>query len=266
VPSSHQLETARRRTSGGFTLVELLIAVAIIGLLIALLSVALGSARRATVAMRNKALVKNIQYGIDSFHRDTGYYPPSTGTSSNSVGNSGGGIDGAEWLGECLLGPIAPKTSDPPASAGGYYANGQRFGPYMQYDRRTVMTSYQGTDIRGYPAFMDLYGTPILYFSAYQGASTAWGQTGGATLSRFAGNDNLGFWAAAPNGWPNPGGSIGTQNLMSMPIFATSAGPGTGTSVAALNSAQYLLIAAGPDRVFCQTSPPDTDDIVIWGP
>jgi type II secretory pathway pseudopilin PulG len=270
----------------GFTALELIVVVAIIVLLAGILTVALNTSRNTALTARDKSLIQNIDFAISSFHRDTGSYPPSTGTF-NGASAPTGGINGAEWLGTCLLGPINPPLgSGSPAIAAGSYANGQRVAPYMSYSAATVMTMYQGTDIRVNPALMDAYGTPVLYFAANPGASTAlWGQTRVPMTTppsppaqqqfRFAGDDNSDFWANPPATWPNPGGIIGTQNLMQIAPFGTPTNPGNGSyplgattskSLVTLNTAQYLLIAAGRDRIFCETSVRVPDDIVVWGP
>jgi type II secretory pathway pseudopilin PulG len=140
------------------------------------------------------------------------------------------------------------------------------------------------------PTFVDSAGNAILYYAANQGYSKPWPTTGNepttasaATPYRFIAGDNANVWNTTGGGnpavqpydpwntsvtWPPSRlTTSGTKYLMQVPPFGSAAQPASGAAaVAALGSAQYLLIAFGPDGVPCQTSPANFDDIIVWGP
>jgi prepilin-type N-terminal cleavage/methylation domain-containing protein len=65
-----------RRAAGGFTLVELLIVIAIIGLLATLAFVVLSrSLRDARTAVERQTII-SLRNGVESFKQDFGFYPP----------------------------------------------------------------------------------------------------------------------------------------------------------------------------------------------
>ncbi|HVZ95193.1 MAG TPA: type II secretion system protein [Phycisphaerales bacterium] len=65
---------ARRRA--GFTLVELLVTVAVIGVLIGILLVALSKAYRSAKASSTTRLFQTVGSALEAFKNDLGYYPP----------------------------------------------------------------------------------------------------------------------------------------------------------------------------------------------
>lgn len=84
----------------GFTLVELLVAIAIIAILSGLLLAAVGSARRASAAKATKAVIERLKLACESYAADFGDYPPS---SLDALGKRGNGVnEGAEALVRCL--------------------------------------------------------------------------------------------------------------------------------------------------------------------
>ena len=105
---------ARRASGRGFTLVELLTVVAIIGLLISILMPALGNARHAAKRMKTQAIMKVIGEGLEQFRHEneaecpSGGFPPSragddpTLADDNTFENSD--MWGASWLVRYLMG------------------------------------------------------------------------------------------------------------------------------------------------------------------
>lgn len=70
-------ETTRNRTGrAGFSMVELLVAIAIIGVLAGLLLVVLSGARGAARGASDSQLLSNIKVGIGLFEDDHGFIPP----------------------------------------------------------------------------------------------------------------------------------------------------------------------------------------------
>lgn len=70
----------------GFSLVEMLIVVAIIGVLSTVSLVSFGSARRSARDARRLSDIKQIQLALKSFYTDNGYYP-TTVTPGRSIGS-----------------------------------------------------------------------------------------------------------------------------------------------------------------------------------
>jgi prepilin-type N-terminal cleavage/methylation domain-containing protein len=317
-----------RGSSGGFTLVELLVVVMVIAVLAGVLLVAILSAQSSARTFADKNLVRNIEVALGMFHRDTGSYPPSSSATppvktftlyppfsdrgDTPLTLTPRAFTGADWLGTCLVGttplPANPSAGTAAVPGAPYLANGRATGPYMPNDPKFVMTtctawatdptipSTQNGVIVPYttatPNFIDANGMPILYFAANNNATAGVWPTyaGPAHLPssppsgyRFSGGDNNYAWSANPiayggatlgytpmwNSSPYPPPYRGTGYLMSAPPFGTPTSPGTiatSPNAAALNTAQYLLIGAGPDGIFGQVSPPSYDDLVVWGP
>jgi prepilin-type N-terminal cleavage/methylation domain-containing protein len=78
----------KRMNQQGFTLVELLVVVAIIGMLASLSIVALGSARTKARDAARVASVKNIQTALELYYSDTGLYPSTVTPGSPLVTSS----------------------------------------------------------------------------------------------------------------------------------------------------------------------------------
>ncbi len=75
-------DTARnvaRRIRGGFTIVELLIVIAMIILLLGILVVAVNRASRTAQITNTRALMNSISQSLERFREDVGYYPPVLG-------------------------------------------------------------------------------------------------------------------------------------------------------------------------------------------
>ena len=85
----------------GFTLVEMLVTLAIIGLIISMLLPAFNAVRKMAMEVKQKAQFSNIEMGLESFRSDFGYYPES-GTSNDGSGETV--YCGAQRLAEALVG------------------------------------------------------------------------------------------------------------------------------------------------------------------
>jgi hypothetical protein len=126
------------------------------------------------------------------------------------------------------------------------------------------------------PNFIDAYGNTILYYLANPTTNNPWPSVppGSAPSSgyHFIPSDNNSTWdiSGYNSVWNDSatGCTSGTRMLLSTPLFGSSGNPGTlaTPNVAALGTAQYLLIGAGPDGRYCQVSPLVNDDIIVWGP
>ena len=114
----------RRRNSAGFTIIEVLVVLAIIGLIVSLIGPRLfnqlGSARVKTAAIQ----MESISAALDLFYLDTGRYPTAAEGLSALALRPG---DAPNWNGPYLRGSGIPK--DPWSNDFVYRAPG-RDSPY----------------------------------------------------------------------------------------------------------------------------------------
>ena len=73
----HKKATARSRR--GFTIVELLVVIAVLGVLMGIVSTAASAVIRKSRARKNEALRTLLQQGIATFQAQEDYWPPDTG-------------------------------------------------------------------------------------------------------------------------------------------------------------------------------------------
>jgi prepilin-type N-terminal cleavage/methylation domain-containing protein len=127
---------------GGFTLMELLIVLAIISLLVGLLLPALSAVRKAAREAKQRAQLTTIELGISAFKNDYGDYPPSSPEFTTTYVFN---YCGSQKLSEALLGwdllgfhPKSAWRADGYDTAGNkVYLNtdqnlSERKGPYLE--------------------------------------------------------------------------------------------------------------------------------------
>jgi len=83
-PTSIDTRANARARSGGFTLTELLVVVAIIVLLIGTLIVAVSAGAKRAQAANTQTLMSSIATGLGQFQTDFGYLPPVLGSRNPS--------------------------------------------------------------------------------------------------------------------------------------------------------------------------------------
>lgn len=141
-------------TKRSFTLIEILVVIAILGILTAIAIPALSAVRRSSDTKATKAFLERLKLQIESYSNDFGDYPPSR---ASALGHRGNEVNaGGEVLLRCLT------TSS-------------KAGPYMEFEdsqlgnldgdslsgstnpTRSVMKTAELLEI------VDMFGNPILY-------------------------------------------------------------------------------------------------------
>lgn len=173
------MQTIRARRSVGFTLIEILVAMAIMVTLTALLATSMGIARDKAKRSKTSALINKIKVALEAYNSEFRDYPPDgydTG-DANPLG-----MKGSSALIFYLCRPLT-KTSyigaDPTASSDDL-ANKvvKKVGPFLQLDADNFSRSelnpnhsWDGTDADPYwkgedyrlTEIIDGYGRPICY-------------------------------------------------------------------------------------------------------
>lgn len=126
---------ARRRSNNGFTLIELMVVIAIMGLLSSVLLVALNSARKKGRDARRLADLRQIATALDMYYDTYGQYPPNT--DSDCIGWDTSNMNTANNPNAFIhplvnSGILAASPNDPGKSTNTF--GGPYFYVYYRYD------------------------------------------------------------------------------------------------------------------------------------
>lgn len=105
------------RKNAGFSLVELLVVVAIMGILSSIVVVALGSSKQKSRDSKRIADIKTIQIALSTYYANNGFYPRNIYAASNAVA----GADPGNGLAPAY---IAVVPTDPSGGTGGCSGTG----------------------------------------------------------------------------------------------------------------------------------------------
>lgn len=147
----------------GFTLLEILVVIAILGVLMLIIVPSIQSARRSALLLQTEARIQSLEDGIDGFYSFSGryYYPGQTPRGQNVLGNA---LTGSRLLAQALW---TPREEDYIAADAGDLPGGYPTGAYTGHSDNYEM-SYQGVDHLLSDDFSgDLM--PILYYPACPG-------------------------------------------------------------------------------------------------
>jgi general secretion pathway protein G len=119
----HRSSHRRRRGAAGFTLVEILVVITIIGLIMALVGPRVLNYLSESKAKAAKIQIESFASALDLYYLDLGRYP----TTNEGLGALTQGNNAPGWNGPYLRGGVVPN--DPWGHSYLYRSPGQR-GPY----------------------------------------------------------------------------------------------------------------------------------------
>ncbi len=217
----------------GFSLVELLIVIAVIVLLVGILTPSLYKARSITYNTRSKAALHELSAGALAFQKDTGYYP-----GQQYVGL----LDhytGSQLLAACVYGLSLDGS--------GSFNDVQPTSKYVSFKTERVM-EVSASGIRAFvPSDLFPDPMPILYYPSRLGNDGTLGNALGSGAFRY--NDNADLTGSASN----PGETREFCKAIWDKRFGTVSTitpPNITFTDRAYKSDSFLLIGAGIDRKF----------------
>ncbi len=223
----------------GFTLVELMVVITIIGLLVGLMAPAMTAIRRAAMEARCKARIGELSNGCLQFWEDNKLYPAQDYTSK--LGKTGQGVvSGASAMSAALFGYDYPM---------GRHGNLDNvMAPYAVTIRQVAISKYAQLDSAQDFCARDNMATmsdrwsgqpmPILYYPSRPGVKG---------LEQYVENDNIAHTEGVT--WKR-----GTSTKFHDYIANKVLGGGV-----PYNDQKFLIIAAGSDRKYGTS-----DDITNW--
>lgn len=275
----------------GFTLTELLVAIGIIALLIAILLPALAKALQRAKATQTLSTMQEFSKACDAFHQEFGRYPgivpeailasdpKITGTENALFHLMGGAVDqddpaygsfssGSGWT-EIVFGS-SPNTFaikvNPQKLGEGPRVGGKQYPPFFAPKSAEVQPTRHVTSVGGpgptpdLPDLVDAWGQPILYIRALRDAGPL---VGSASTAQFSRAGAMGYYDGIVEL-----GELGKSQETSVLAIGSAAqreaslaqlirSPAIGAGDQPLTGAprgRYVLVSAGPDGIFLSST------------
>jgi len=216
-----------RPRRGGFTLVELLAVIVILGMLIGLVAPSVQAVRRMFLIDQTKGYMYQLTMGVESYRMEIGELPPSDGSFPHpSNVNPARLSSGAAGLVQCLMGYLGSDKDGLSGPGFRLVRAAEKHGPYVP----------QTMPIAGDPpVFQDAFGNTILYY-------------------RFDAGGNYN------SGNNNTTDAKGPSNIMTY-----VKDPRTSDTSHPYYREDYILLSPGPDRLWAEnvqwTTTTKVDDI-----
>jgi prepilin-type N-terminal cleavage/methylation domain-containing protein len=243
---------ARRGTAGGFTLVELLVVMGIIGLLIGLLIPAINYAITAARVGATRSTISGLATGLYAFKADWGVFPPSRKVSTRVGGDSTyQWTYGFRALPLYLIGPLGNGWGAGAGKVSPFQAVAvAQFGPYYQAERGADITVVRDNfpplpqGVGGGPT--DSASGCILYYRFEPNEQV---KTSGPTQDYVLNLAGLLDWQDnSPSGTSRPEQGFCSENQFLLSVVIPA--PQGSKLSARWRSEDFVLISAGPDRAF----------------
>jgi prepilin-type N-terminal cleavage/methylation domain-containing protein len=241
------MKKIRRSDQGaarGFTLVELLVVMGIIGVLVSLLIPAVTYAYQAARVASTKQTIHSLADGLYAFKADWGMFPPSSKTAGKP------GADGRYTqqygymnLAMYLIGPQGQGwgyANNQGAPFGG--AATQQYGPYFQPAKGAEIHVVRDSFPLPPPPNDKVPRGCILYYRFDPNDNTG-NPTGTGLFGRFAWDDN-------PPGSTSDTGQGFASDAHFRLSFLYRGYSGVGGTQQRWRSEDFVLVSSGPDRLF----------------
>ena len=133
---ANRLQGPRVRPAGpprrGFTLVELLAVIVILGMLIGLVAPSVQSVRRMFLTDQTKGYMHQLTMGVESYRTDIGELPPSDGSFPHPSNVTPSKLSsGAAGLVQCLMGYSGSDKDGLSGPGFRLVRAGKKYGPYV---------------------------------------------------------------------------------------------------------------------------------------